>query len=301
MLLLLPAPASGKLHEAPDAVPFRLVDDFAIVVPVYVNGRGPYNFLFDTGATLTAVDSSLARELDLEVTGEGVVTGPAGPLAVAVAVARSVKLGPVERLRLEVILRDLGGVRATDPSIQGILGQNALSTVDFLIDYRRKTLQIDRDGALLDSIVGTRLVTERIPLPGSDEYANSAVCAEIDGRGPCATPLLLDTGSAFLVLFGAEDRAGSTTRVLVRDAAGASRPARVESVHLCLQSLCWEKQAQRVDVHGADSAVRGLLPTNLFARLYVSNRFGFLIPDPKPRSARASRGDSPRAPGSSGL
>lgn len=36
------------------------------VVEVMVNGHGPYNFIFDTGAALSVIDSSLAAELALE-------------------------------------------------------------------------------------------------------------------------------------------------------------------------------------------------------------------------------------------
>src|SRR5215471_4677537 len=37
----------------------------AIVVPVTINGQGPYKFVVDTGATLTCVDQELARQLNL--------------------------------------------------------------------------------------------------------------------------------------------------------------------------------------------------------------------------------------------
>src|SRR5215510_9417073 len=36
-----------------------------LVVPVYLNGTGPYDFVLDTGATLTCVDQKLAAQLGL--------------------------------------------------------------------------------------------------------------------------------------------------------------------------------------------------------------------------------------------
>ena len=48
-------------------IPFTLAGTggAAIVVPVEINGTGPYQFVVDTGATLTCVDQELATRLQL--------------------------------------------------------------------------------------------------------------------------------------------------------------------------------------------------------------------------------------------
>ena len=48
------------------SIPFHLHDN-RIMIPVIVNGRGPYNFVFDTGgARAHTMNLSLAKELGLE-------------------------------------------------------------------------------------------------------------------------------------------------------------------------------------------------------------------------------------------
>src|ERR1041384_5907620 len=49
----------------PGEVPFDLAppNDAAIIVPVKINGRGPYKFVLDTGATFTCIDQKLVDEL----------------------------------------------------------------------------------------------------------------------------------------------------------------------------------------------------------------------------------------------
>lgn len=292
MLALEHTLAVGASVKEQSEIHFRLVAGFAVIVPVYINGGGPYDFLLDTGATLTVVDSSLAPALDLIKTGDGVVSGPVQPLPVTVTVARSLEVGPIKRFRLEMIVRDLEGVRAIDRSIQGILGQNALNTIDFLIDYHRKRVVIDNDGTLLSAVQGKRLPIVRIPLPGSEAYANSAVCAAINTHEPCATLLALDTGSASLVLFSSEPLHPSAGQTWLRDAAGTELHADLKTVHLCLQSTCWDKNALVVKVRKENSSVLGLLPTTLFERLYVSNQFAFIVPNPRLSNGRSWTADA---------
>ena len=52
------------------------VDDLSmIIVPVSINGSGPYDLLLDTGSGKTIIDQKLARELGLPQAGESTVVG----------------------------------------------------------------------------------------------------------------------------------------------------------------------------------------------------------------------------------
>src|SRR5580692_9603373 len=59
----LPAIASPAPTEV--VVRFRMVKDYLIVVPVTINGSGPYDFVLDTGSNSTMLDQKLAEELAL--------------------------------------------------------------------------------------------------------------------------------------------------------------------------------------------------------------------------------------------
>ncbi|WP_433967525.1 aspartyl protease family protein [Tunturiibacter gelidiferens] len=62
------------------SLPVRIVQGSQIIVPLWVNQNGPYDFLVDTGAQITTVDSSLASELQLSVQG---ITGVGEPQRMA--------------------------------------------------------------------------------------------------------------------------------------------------------------------------------------------------------------------------
>src|SRR5438874_13196204 len=51
----------------PGEVPFELAppNDAAIIVPVKINGHGPFKFVLDTGATFTCIDQKHVDELKL--------------------------------------------------------------------------------------------------------------------------------------------------------------------------------------------------------------------------------------------
>jgi Aspartyl protease len=68
-LAILALPALYAVPRCPGNVvslTLRLVQSSLIIVPVEINHSGPYDFLVDTGAQITTVDSSLAVNLGLK-------------------------------------------------------------------------------------------------------------------------------------------------------------------------------------------------------------------------------------------
>ena len=61
--------AADAAPQFPVVVPYRIAYDGALTVEVTVNGRGPYDFIIDTGATLTAAFENLARSESFTLTG----------------------------------------------------------------------------------------------------------------------------------------------------------------------------------------------------------------------------------------
>jgi len=72
--VVLPASGTGTVAmEIADGRP---------VVPVMINGKGPFRFIVDTGASHTVIDSSLAAEVGLVKIGETHMGDPANPFAI---------------------------------------------------------------------------------------------------------------------------------------------------------------------------------------------------------------------------
>src|SRR6476620_3455384 len=107
MALLLATPRSFAVAPGPGSVPFRFVHGFAVVVPVSVNGQGPYDFMLDTGSTITTLDSGLGQQLGLAAQGMGTVTTLTQSAPAPLAVASRVAIGPVPEENLVVMIRDL--------------------------------------------------------------------------------------------------------------------------------------------------------------------------------------------------
>ena len=59
----LPAIAALVITEV--TVRFRIASNYMIVVPVTINGSGPYDFVLDTGSNNTMLDQKLADKLAL--------------------------------------------------------------------------------------------------------------------------------------------------------------------------------------------------------------------------------------------
>jgi predicted aspartyl protease len=140
-------PSAPPASSEPGEVPVQLVGPggAALVVPVTVNGAGPFSFVLDTGATLTCVDEALAAKLDLP---EPVGTvGYGGTLAgvgrVRLVRIDSLEVGTARATDVQACAIDLASMRRTGLDVQGLVGLNFLKAYRVTLDFRERTLRLD--------------------------------------------------------------------------------------------------------------------------------------------------------------
>lgn len=131
---------------------FKTVNNI-IMVEGAVNGKGPYMFIFDSGATETIVTPELAAELDLK--GEKIQSGLGPTEKVKLD---SLKAGDAEVKGLNVFVLDppqaqplkmLGG------HYHGILGAPFLRRFKITLDYKAKQIRLTLNGTTAEDTVKT--------------------------------------------------------------------------------------------------------------------------------------------------
>lgn len=276
-------------RQAPSLVPFRLAGGFAVILPVIVNGHGPYDFMLDTGTTIMVVDLELGHELALEPQAQGTVTTLAQKLSASIAVARRVDFGPMKEENIEVMIRDLSGLRHIAPTVRGVLGQNVLNHSDFLLDYQHKQLRFDTDGELVRSLAGHHILLHRQAAADNPRYGNLVVHGSVASNAVYPMDLLLDSGAASPVIFDSfELETSGYPAAVVVDAAGRQSPAGIRNLQFTIDGKSREAPTQVVVFKGVDREIGGLLPTRMFTRLYISNSGGFAIFEPKVKKPGSS-------------
>jgi predicted aspartyl protease len=128
-------PPAGRV-----TVPIQVINESGatlVLVPVKVNGYGPFDFILDTGASFSSVDRSLVRRLRLQNAGVSAhVQGIAGDIVVPVIRIGGWTLGgqPLHGRNMPVL--DLGS-----ESISGLLGSDELRQFGTVtVDYHRQRL-----------------------------------------------------------------------------------------------------------------------------------------------------------------
>jgi Aspartyl protease len=110
---------AGQAVHAGSPVNFRFVRNYLVVIPVRVNGAGPYDFLLDTGTNSTILTPELASRIHLQATDSISLVTLSGIEVLPRAVLDSLTLGTKSIKRLEVIFDDLKRVRAVSSKICG--------------------------------------------------------------------------------------------------------------------------------------------------------------------------------------
>ena len=274
LMLVNPPPVSAE----PVVTPFARGSPGDIVLPVTIDGQGPFRMLLDTGASRSAVSSIVADRLASRIVGETRMVTPAGDGRRRLVLLPGVRVGNIGPQSLVGLRLEPGDL--ADADLDGLLGQDLLSRAAFTIDYRAGTVEWHRSS-------DARPAGGRVDL----EVVGDRLLARVSGdEGELR--LIVDTGADRLVLFsGACHRLSAVRLGLVgslRSAAGA-RPvsaARVDRLRigeLSLDGLI----AAVVDDPSWDSALGdGLLPLHLFDRVTVDVPARVLILQnlPSPRS-----------------
>jgi hypothetical protein len=144
------AGCGGSSSSAPPTVHGQLLVDIKVIkhgrqvlalVPVTINGKGPYAFALDTGASQSLVDSQVAKALRVPTTGgKQRIAGVASISRVGSIHVRDWKVGKVTLPPTTVVEANLPFGNANG-GVQGLLGSDMLSDFDVVtIDYAHSRL-----------------------------------------------------------------------------------------------------------------------------------------------------------------
>lgn len=281
MLLISLAAATPRVEASPGQVaevPFSDAGDGGIVVPVWIDGRGPYRFLLDTGSTLSVVSQSLADRLSLRPVARTALTTVGGIEMRLVVQFAEIRLGGVGHSGLLASVANDAELAMASPGLDGILGQDFFATYNFTVDYERRRLVWDHLSA--DPQWPDRSGTIRLPLVPRD---GRFIVRLPQPDGEEELELVPDTGASTFVLFSgsgrpASPREWSDAAVTISGLTG-SQPARYSRLRelrigsLTLRNIPVVVVARDDEGHeGAD----GLLPLHGFRRAAFRLSEGYL-------------------------
>lgn len=136
----LPGGAACALQRpgAADADPLRYLDAAnRLTVETFVDGRGPFAFLVDTGSTTSVISTELADQLGLARQESGRLHSIAGVQAVTLSRVSRLTVGKHERRDVAVAVLPRSQLR-----MDGILGLEWLGSASLLLDFRRRRMVI---------------------------------------------------------------------------------------------------------------------------------------------------------------
>lgn len=123
-----------------------------VIVPITINGHGPYNFALDTGASITILSDQIAQSIGLPTAGPGQPVAGVGGNEVAVPVrVDKWSLGGLE-LPASIITRGKLPDSSKSNGLEGLLGSDVLSKFGQLtIDYSAGTVTFYNTSAISTS------------------------------------------------------------------------------------------------------------------------------------------------------
>jgi hypothetical protein len=280
-LSILPSAHSQKTTQ----IRFRVVANAMIVVPVTINGAGPYDFLLDTGNSNTLVDRRLAEELHLPSAGERILVTAQGEAVTPRGHSDSLSMAGATVLGLDLLL--INRYAQLLPGVRGSLGEDFLRNFDLLIDNEHRHIELEEGPGLL----ANRLTGEHLPMSlngfnGKQLTRNRlVVAADVYELGNKRMKLQLDSGTPSFLLFSKSNAVEFTFRASSPHCIGGifgdgfdAKPAQTD---LKLGTKLFPNLTVLLPIgHIRSMDVDGLLPTSLFRTIFISHSGQFAILNP---------------------
>lgn len=258
-----------------------------LTVPVVINGSGPYDFVVDTGSSVTVLDEHLYEALGLRTINLQRLSGIMPQRKERRAVVNEVSVQGACVHDVAVVSMDLVipfSGRRTD----GILGENFLDRFDVLLDNKAKTLWLDRGDDLEKRLTGERIAFSSSSHIRSESFLHRPnLLLTIPSYSTKPVSMILDSAAETVTLF---------PEATGRDASRF--PDRVTSTSItvfggtlrCAEwpgAVLWSPEQGRTSqivvcprVVGERLDAEGNLPSVIFSGVFIAHREGFIIFDP---------------------
>ena len=156
-----------------------------LLVPVTINGQGPFRFVLDTGANRSVLTPQLAAHLGLPVSKANrlIMTGVTGSASVPTVAVEQLKVGDVELHQVQLPV-----AAGLSEDVSGTLGVDALPDSRVLLDFANRRIQIRKAHreSLMDGFSRIR---------GQCRFERLLIVRATVGRVPVRA--VVDTGSQF--------------------------------------------------------------------------------------------------------
>jgi hypothetical protein len=277
-MIALPAVSAAQVRQATKMVQFGLRDGYLMIVQAMVNGAGPFNFLLDTGTTRTVIDPGLARQLQLPVIGETLLTSVSDERLDQLVQLRDVEVGEASVSGLGVVVDKLSWQKMLAPGIRGLLGEDFLSRFDILIDYKKHLLRFGGPAP-----TGERCRFETIghyrDLPTTDRLLIESESTDLSGG---KVQLQLDTGAKTLELFPVrrDSFPSQPWGGFMATSSGANGITIFSNITIKFGTTMVRGLKVVQSRHGIAFDAVGLLPASIFHRIYISHSGGFVVLNP---------------------
>lgn len=247
-LIIAAVPAFGSVRV-------QIEEGRPVVDGVYVNGHGPYRFLVDTGSNVNLIETELARKIGMKPAFVVELASSAGKVQTPGSDGNQVTLDSTEAGEQKFLFTGLEAVHKLDPDVRGVLGQWFLSRFDYLLDLRAKRLEFGKQERN-----GTRS-------PFTFNNARPVVSTSLGD-------LVLDSGAARLILFGAESDRG--TNGVIKTYTGSQAIGTASRKLVIAGWNAWHGDAVTM-ASRTEPGIAGLLPLSFFKAIYVCNSEGYVV------------------------
>jgi hypothetical protein len=266
------------------SLPFKLINNYMIVLPVMINGHGPFNFLFDSATTTTIIDPQLAKLLELQTSSSNTpLITLAGNRSLPWTKLDSFNLGNIQLNDLPSIIADITEIQNASPNIKGVIGANASTQFNYFIEYDKNTFHTEQIDEIAGQLSGTLIQTMR--------DAGRSLITVTDPHTQRKSLLVLDSAIPEIILFNKSKdtldfkplSASNPTKELgTTNGNTSARPVILKELTISNDLTITKNPAYLVQDPVNDTRPEhGLLPTRLFRSIYVNNRESIIMLNPR--------------------
>ena len=182
---LPPAHFDPNLAVGGDDVKARKVET-RLTVQVHVNGRGPYDFIVDSGADTSVVGLRIARDLQLPLGQPAILNSMTARNIVDRVKVDQLTLGPTTIRNLQ-----LPALREVDVGGEGMIGIDALVRQRLLMDFEKRLIKVEDARVPVKSYPGEIVVVAK-------RYRGQLILTHVRAAG---LPLdaIIDTGTQITI------------------------------------------------------------------------------------------------------